>query len=142
MFTGNSLNFTGKFRPIVCIFPAPLYASNYEAIFRPNVMRPWLHRFLISWAISVYHNHKRCEKHTDNTCGKEKRQWYQSYKTKKDKKTNKQTNKQTTKQTNKQTSKQNPTQVDKRTHPDIAEDSLKKTSDLRDIKTIMSGYMY
>jgi hypothetical protein len=39
MFTGNSLNFTGKFRPIVCIFPAPLYASN-EAIFRPNVMRP------------------------------------------------------------------------------------------------------
>jgi hypothetical protein len=32
--------------------------------------------------------------------------------------------------------------VDKRTHPDIAEDSLKKTSDLRDIKTIMSGYMY
>ena len=58
------------------------------------------------------------------------------------KQTNKQTNKQTTKQTNKQTSKQNPTQVDKRTHPDIAEDSLKKTSDLRDIKTIMSGYMY
>jgi len=40
MFTGNSLNFTGKFRPIVCIFPAPLYASN-EAIFRPNVMRPY-----------------------------------------------------------------------------------------------------
>ena len=39
MFTGNSLNFTGKFRPIVCIFSAPLYASN-EAIFRPNVMRP------------------------------------------------------------------------------------------------------
>jgi hypothetical protein len=34
MFTGNSLNFTGKFRPIVCIFPAPLYASN-EAILRP-----------------------------------------------------------------------------------------------------------
>jgi len=41
MFTGNSLNFTGKFRPIVCIFPAPLYASN-EAIFRPNAMRPFL----------------------------------------------------------------------------------------------------
>jgi hypothetical protein len=40
MFTGNSLNFTGKFRPIVCIFPAPLYASN-EAIFRPNVIRPY-----------------------------------------------------------------------------------------------------
>ena len=39
MFTGNLLNFTGKFCPIVCIFPAPLYASN-EAIFRPNVMRP------------------------------------------------------------------------------------------------------
>ena len=61
-------------------------------------------------------------------------------KTKKNKQTNKQINK--TKQTNKQTSKQNPIQVDKRTHPDIAEDSLKKTSDLRDIKTITSGYMY
>jgi hypothetical protein len=39
MFTGNLLNFTGKFCPIVCIFPTPLHASN-EAIFRPNVMRP------------------------------------------------------------------------------------------------------
>ena len=43
MFTGNSFNFTGKFPPIVCIFPAPLYASN-EAIFHPNVMRPLKHQ--------------------------------------------------------------------------------------------------
>ena len=38
-FIFNYFCWSGKFRPIVCIFPAPLYASN-EAIFRLNVMRP------------------------------------------------------------------------------------------------------
>jgi hypothetical protein len=61
MFTGNSFNFTGKFPPIVCIFPAPLYASN-EAIFHPNVMRPLKHQ--ISNKINVIYSiyYKRCSK--------------------------------------------------------------------------------
>ena len=68
-------------------------SEKFRAIFKCSVS--------IFCIFSVYHNHKRCEKHTDNACGQEKRQWYQSYKTKQKTKKNKQTNKQTNKQANK-----------------------------------------